>query len=187
MQILLGLVFILNLFIFPISYVFRKSIVKKPNLWKWLLLYWFSDDSETWGNSEQNYINNWYGVYEILKKENGDPDYLRYKNMNWFDKFLLSYKWAALRNPNWNFQMLFNPKEGDKHRIKIIKVKGIDQNPLRWRNKTIHGIQSVTFYIGNTKYFRYSFTNYNNVIGAYINFMAGASDNRFILKLRVFK
>lgn len=185
-QLLMAVAFILNLFIFPISYVFRKSIVKHPKLWKWLVLYWFSDNAETWGTKYENYLNNWYGIYELLKDKNGYPDYIAYEELNWFQKFMLSYRWAALRNPNWNLQILFKPKDGDKYRINVKQIEGIDKNPLRWRNKHVHGIQSVTYYVEGTKYFRYSSTRYNSFFKKYVNVMLGAGDKRFILKLRFF-
>ena len=172
----------------------RKSITKNPTLWKWLILYWFSDASETWGTREQNYINNWYGVYEIY-----DRDYEGFKKLNWFRKFLLSYQWAALRNPNWNFQMLFNPKTGEKYDVNPIICTG-NGGHWSWRNYTKRGKQFITWRVDGTKYFRFSFTKKAHrydplrLISSlwrrrwckHVNVQLGASTNRYILKLRYF-
>jgi len=183
LQLLMGVAYLINFIVFPLfSYPLRKLIVKHPTLFKWLILYWFSDDSETWGETDEiNYINNWYGVYEIYNN-----DHEKFNTLNWVQKFILSFKWSVLRNPNWNLQILFKPKDGDKYAIRKIAHEG-DASIFMWRNKTIFGKQYVTYKIGGTKYFRYSYTKRFDFLGKdYINVMLGASTNRFILKLRLF-
>jgi len=180
--------------------------MNKPNLWKWLILYWFSNDSETGSsNPEINFINNWYGVYQIYNR-----DYIKFKTLNWFQKFKLSYRWNGLRNPNWNLQTEFKPKEGEKTNIVELEFEG-DNNIFTWRNKTTFGKQFVIWEIDGTKYFRYSYTRnlkqyspnrlitrfiswignktnlYSYKENEYVNFMAGTGNSRFILKYRTFK
>ena len=182
LQLLMVVAYVINFVVFPLfSYPLRKQIVKNPTLWKWLILYWFSDDSEKWGTDEQNYINNWYGVYQIY-----DKDYEKFKTLNWFQKYILSLKWCVFRNPNWNLQILFKPKTGEKYAIQR-KIHIGEAGIFTWRNKKIFGKQFVIYKIGGTKYFRYSFTKEFGYLGKdYINVMLGASKNRFLLKLRIF-
>lgn len=180
-------------FIYPIAYIFRGSIDRNPTLWKWLLLYWFTD------KYENNFIDRWYGVYEIY-----NDDYDKFHTLNWFQKFILSYRWLALRNPHWNYQMLFTPKkpiedeDGYWENEKCIISEG-GYGCKTFRNKTKWGKQHFTWGV-KPKYFRYSFTKkakWYNVQRLVVllfklkwyknyNFMAGAGDNRYILKSRVF-
>ena len=191
LQLLMVIAFVVNFFVFPLlSFPLRKLIVKYPTLFKWLGLYWFSDDSETWGTDEQNYVNNWFGVYELLQKEDESGklvgDYEKFKTLNGIQKYILSIKWAVFRNPNWNLQVAFKPKDGDRYAIREIINIG-DYSIFQWRNKTIFGKQFVTYKIEGTKYFRYSYTKEFGYLGKdYINVMLGASNNRFIVKLRLF-
>ncbi len=178
----MAVAYLINLVVFPIFvYPLRKQIVKHPTLFKWLILYWFSDDSEDWLDDEnKNFINNWYGVYEIYNN-----DFEKFYTLNWFEKFLLAMKWNY-RNPTWSFQVLFKPKDGDKYEIRELKHEG-DASILQWRNKTTFGKQFVTYKIEGTRYFRYSYTKRFDFLGKdYINVMLGASTNRYILKLRIF-
>ena len=172
----MGVSYLVNLLVFPLlSYPFRRSISNHPRVWKWLILYWFSDASE------DNYIDDWYGVYEIYNNY-----YDKFHTLNWFQKYLLSLKWAVLRNPNWNLQILFKPKDGDRYRINKIAHEG-EAGIFQWRSKEIFGKQYVTWFTDGTKYFRYSYTKRFDFLGKdYINVQIGASNNRFILKLRIF-
>lgn len=178
LQLQLFILFFVGLVIYPVAYLFRHSIDKRPILWKWLLLYWFTN------SDEDNYIDNWYGVYEIY---NGD--YEKFTALNWWQKFLLSYEWGAFRNIVYSYMLLFKPLQGIKHSEKKLINEGVG-GYFGWRNKTKHGKQFVTWYVMNKKYFRYSFTRKMKLklLGyTHINFMAGAGEKRFILKLRFFK
>lgn len=188
LQLLLGIAYILNIFLNPIAYIFRKSITKRPELWKWLILYWFSDDSEQWSNdSEINFINCWYGVYEIY-----DADYDKFKSLNWWDKFKLAFEWGVIRNPTWNLQVSFKPKQGSAYNVIEKDLIG-DEDIWTWRDKNVWGKQFVLWETGGEKYFRYSYTrklkNWSpwKWFGFdYVNFMAGAQ-HRYIFKYRIFK
>lgn len=188
LQLLMGIAYLLNWVFHPFSYLFRKSITKNPGLWKWLILYWFSDSYEQWSeNPEINYINNWYGVYEIY-----DGDYEKFKTLNWWQKYKLAFQWGVLRNPNWNLQVAFQPKQGEKYNIKEKTLIG-DADIWTWRNREIWGKQFVTWKTDRTKYFRYSYTRdlkkwspFKLLGYKHVNFMAGA-EHRFVYKYRVFK
>lgn len=181
-ELFLFLVTLIGLFVYPLVYLFRKSIWNNQELWKWLILYWFAD------TKEPTFVESFYGVYELL-----DGDMERFKRMNAVEKFILSYRWAAIRNPHWNFTVVFKPNYGEYEDVKVYEHIG-DASPLTFRNKKIFGKQYVTYSIGGTRYFRYSFTRelkkraIMRLFGyEYINFMAGASNTRYLLKLRFFK
>jgi hypothetical protein len=179
-----ALALIIGIFIFPIQYLFRKSISNNPTLWKWLLLYWFSN------TDENSYIDNWYGVYEIL---NGDHD--KFNRMNAFQKFILSYEWVAFRNPSWSLKLLLGRKLiGEiKDEVCIINI-GDDVSCGTWRNQKIFGKQYYKFKINSIPSFRYSFTrklkkfSLFRIFGyKYINFMIGMTEGRYLTKYRAFK
>lgn len=177
----------IGLFIYPIAYLFRERIEAGGGG----LLYWF-------GNSDEDvYENRWYGLYEIFNN-----DFIAFYKLNSWQKFMLSYEWGALRNPTWNFKQYLGKKlVGNYTResfiaevlndIYVVKIsKGA--SPRVWRNKTIFGLQSIYFYIGDTKHFRYSFTrpikwwSPLRMFWKNINFMAGTNWDRLLLKVRVF-
>jgi len=188
-QIKIFLLVVLSAFISPfIVYPFRKKIwanrYNKKHSFRW----YFSDTSETnFGSDRKNYINSFWGLYELLKDENGDADYDAFNKLSKFGKFILWYRWQIFRNGMWNYIISNAPKQGVKYDIEEIINEG-EGGFWTWRNKTKHGKQFVKWDVLGTRYFRYSFTKKKKILGFdYINFMAGASNNRFILKLRIFK
>jgi len=60
-----------------------------------------------------------------------------------------------------------------------------DASCRTWRNKYKLGTQSVTWEVEGAKYFRYSFTK-KIFKDYYLNFMIGASTNRYLVKFRIF-
>lgn len=197
LQLLMFVAYILNWIFNPLAYIFRKSVYKHKTLWKWLILYWFSDDSEQWHpDPEINFINCWYGVYEIYNR-----DYAKFKTLNWFQKWVLAMKWGVIRNPNWNLQMQFKPKQGKKTKEVIKKNIPNTGDEMVWKDYYNFGLQHTTWETKGSKYFRYSFTRplkrfapvrlasrwlgwIGNLTGLFImneythiNIMAGASDD----------
>ena len=155
---------------------------------KW---YWFAADTEGtgWnGPDYEHYLNATYGLYELGKKRdrNGNwvPDYERFFQKNEIQKFILAYRWSVIRNGCWNYIQSQQPKQGPWENLVIKKNTGGHDAKL-WRNKFNHGTQSITWEVEGTKYFRYSFTKplYKSY---FLNFMLGASSNRFLIKLRTF-
>jgi uncharacterized protein YegP (UPF0339 family) len=196
-----------------LAYIFRRSIDKNPTLWKWLLLWWVSNsDEQGGGDPERAHIDNWYGVYEMIDDE-VDPygNIIRDKyqifeeDYGAIKRFFLSYAWGAFRNWTWNTKValgrLITPNytsaEINEH-LNVLKVEGIG-HPLIWRNKTIFGIQKITFRLRGTKHFRYSFTlpldrvwlrrvlRIFNKKRNYFNLMIGTDRKRFLFKSRWFE
>ena len=155
---------------------------------KW---YWFAADTEGtgWnGNDYEHYLNATFGLYELVKKRNDlgkwIPDYERFNRMNSFQKFILAYRWSVVRNGCWNYIQSVVPKQGPWENTNC-KISTGDASCRTWRNKYKLGTQSVTWEVEGTKYFRYSFTK-NIFKDYYLNFMIGASTNRYLIKLRLF-
>ena len=140
------------------------------------------------GPDYEHYLNATYGLYELGKKRdrNGNwvPDYERFFRKNEVQKFILAYRWSVIRNGCWNYIQSQQPKQGPWTNLVIKKNTGGHDAKL-WRNKFKHGTQSITWEVEGTKYFRYSFTKplYKSY---FLNFMLGASSNRFLIKLRIF-
>lgn len=183
-------------FVYPIIvYPFRKRIWEMRASARKVWYFWFADTYETAFHTEmKNYLNSFYGVYELLLKDNGFPDYSKYFKLNCFQKFILSYRWAVLRNGMWNYIIKTSPPKLTNQEINVITNTG-ENNPRKWRNKTTFGKQHITWCTDGKKYFRYSFTrklkkfSLFRLFGKkYINFMAGAggSNGRYLLKLRIF-
>lgn len=155
---------------------------------KW---YWFAADTEGtgWqGSDDEHYLNATFGLYELVKKRdaNGNwiPDYDRFWQMNDVQKFILAYRWSVIRNGCWNYIQSQEPKQGPWENV-IIKENTGGYSYKTWRNKTKHGKQSVTWEVDGVEYFRYSFTK-KLFKDFYLNFMIGASTNRYLIKLRIF-
>jgi len=150
--------------------------------------FWYADTYESgFGSDERNYLNSMYGLYELVRDENGEPDYEKFKTFSSLKKLILSYRWAVIRNGVWNYIIRSSPKIGEKTNVNIITSTG-GASPWTWRNKTHFGKQHVTWEVEEKKYFRYSFTK-ELFSGIYVNFMlgTGGSGNRQVIKLRFFK
>lgn len=174
------------IFVYPfIVYPKRRKIwlMRNQAIKPWY--FWYADTYETGFNTDRNnYINSTYGLYELMKNENGHPDYERFGKLNRLQKFILSFRWGVLRNGVWNYIIRQAPPYWDNKNYVVKAHKG-KSNPLTWRNKEILGKQWITWMVDGEKFFRYSFTK-KLFWKIYINFMAGTSDNRYLLKLRIF-
>jgi hypothetical protein len=107
-----------------------------------------------------------------------------YEDMHWLDRFLLSYKWVAFRNPTWQLKLaLAEITNGDIIEVKIHKVVG-EQGGMVWRDKSVIGLQFATFYIRGRKHFRYSWTK--RILGKWVNVMLGTKKGRYVSKFRIF-
>tara|TARA_R110000772_G_C13310332_1_gene440624 strand:- start:29260 stop:30135 length:876 start_codon:yes stop_codon:yes gene_type:complete len=184
----------ISLVFYPLAYVFRGSIYRHPKTWKWLLLYWLVS------SNEDTFLNNWYGLYEIWEGTLQD-----FHDLNWWQKFGLSYKWG-IRNWAWNTKqaigrLLFKSYsifQLEQH-MDVIKHEPEVGDAWEWRNKTTFGIQKITFRIWGTKHFRYSFTlpldrvwlgrilRIFNKRRNYFNLMIGTDKKRFLFKSRWFE
>jgi len=206
---------IITFFIFPfVTYPRRREIwgMKNEPLKKWY--WWYSDTSETgFGNDETdnyNYLNSTYGIYELVKKRNSlghwVPDYEKFETFGKLRKWFLSFHWLVFRNGAWNYISTTKPKTTNITNLRCVKLVG-DADCDVVRNKMIHGVQSLKWEAEGKPQFLYSFTKkakwYNiQRLGAlifsfknykYYTFVWGSSiwnekisDNRFIVKTRVF-
>jgi hypothetical protein len=189
---ILGMILFSALFVYPF-FVYpnrRKNWETRFGSFrsKW---YWpYADtEGEGWnGNDNEHYLNATFGLYELMKMRDEDgnwiPDYVRFWNLNNVQKFILGYRWGVVRNGCWNYIQSQEPKQGPWENV-IVKENTGGHSYKTWRNKTKHGKQSVTWEVEGVKYFRYSFTK--KMFGkCYLNFMIGASTDRYLIKLRMF-
>ena len=137
----------------PLAYLFKKSITANPKkYWNHFGLYWFTDVSETWGTPEQNYLNNWYGVYELH-----DYDYEGFKKKSALEKAWWNYVWMAWRNPHWNAKRALAPIEGLIHSISFkINTVTPERETIDWVLYPERGVMFGYFWIEDQKFFRYS-------------------------------
>ena len=187
-----GLIILSAIFVYPF-FVYPNRVRSWSNRFgsfrtKW---YWFAADTEGtgWqGSDYEHYLNATFGLYELIKKRNDlgkwVPDYERFEKMNSVQKFILAYRWSVIRNGCWNYIQSQQPRQGVWENENC-KINTGGYSCKTWRNKTKHGTQSITWEVDDIKYFRYSFTKklYKDY---YINFMMGASNNRYLIKLRIF-
>ena len=163
-----GILYVLGVVLFPIYMLFRNK--KVPFLW------WFLNDSEG------NYISNTYGDYGYRMKRS-----FYYENATWFSKLYEAFIWNAIRNSHWNFRLyILSPKQGRPHKVEILhnNTQPVTSG-MTFCNETIKGKQYAKYYVGDTKYFRYSFNL--PFLGNRINLHSGWASTRWILKLRIFK
>jgi hypothetical protein len=163
-------------FIVPIAYFLRRSITNDPEkYWNHLGLYWFTDDSEDWGSTEEIiYLNNWYGVYEIY-----NYDYEGFKKLSAWKKFWMNYRWIGLRNPHWNLKRKMSPITGDKHRVYFKKntitparIAQINEEPsIDWLTESERGVMFGYFDIEGQKFFRYSHIMDFSLFGVKLSWM----------------
>lgn len=167
---------ILGIVLFPLVYLLRFQIDAKPALFKRLGLWYLTNQDEP------NHLENWYGFYELLPDE-GCP-LCEYNRMSALKRFIMSFKWVAIRNPTWQLKLVIGDHlKGDISKITIHKVIG-EEDAYTFRNKWITGYQYCTFYLGKYKCFRYSWTR--KIMGKWVNVMLGATHGRYVSKFRVF-
>lgn len=167
---------LLGIIIFPLIYFLRYQIDKYPTLFKWLVLWYFTNQDEP------NHLENWYGFYE-LKPEVKDIQ-AEYDRMSIWHRFIMSYEWVAFRNPTWQLKLaLAESTNGDIVEVTVHKVIG-EEGGMTWRDKSVTGLQYATFYIKGRKHFRYSWTKRIN--GKWVNLMLGTKTGRYVSKFRIF-
>lgn len=197
-----------GLFLFPLqlvfflpAYILKHQIEKHPTLFKWLILYWFTNMDES------IYVNRWWGVYELVEDDvDGQGNvikdkYLKFQDYNSITKFFMAFNWMCFRNFAWMARVTLSAKFAkgilDPKSVKEIKPTIGSASPTTWRNKTIFGYQFITYKLINRKtlFFRYSFTRELKKLSPfrlfgfnYINVMAGYEQTgRIIIKLRCWK
>jgi hypothetical protein len=88
-----------------------------------------------------------------------DKNAIVLSDMNCFQKFIVSYRWAAIRNPHYNLKLTLAPKKGEKENVKIYEIQGT-ASPYILRDWFIWGKQSISYTVKGYRYFRYSYTRY---------------------------
>lgn len=167
---------LLGIILFPLVYALRHQITDNPTLFKWLGLWWLTNQDEP------NFLENWYGFYEL------HPDVSdilwAYNRMSKWQRFKQSFEWVALRNPTWQLKLaLARSTRGDIVEVKVHKVVGEDGGMV-WRDKSVVGFQFATFYIYGRKHFRYSWTK--RIGNKWVNVMLGTKQGRYVSKFRIF-
>ena len=159
--ILQGLVGILGFFLFPIAYFLRhKAGIEGKRNPLWFLLN-YTEDSD-WGLSH-------------------------YKNKPPSKTFWNALKWYV-RNPAWNFKMLFRPKwrAGEVDHFEHVKFT-LQRNELvndwTWANKDlrIFGTNHLYYKIEGTTYGRYSYASRSGMLR---EIQMGAAGNRYKLRIK---
>lgn len=166
---------LLGIILFPLVYLLRYQIDAR----KWYVMpLWYLSNQD-----EPNHLENWYGFYELMP-EAYDIQFV-YNQMSKWQRFIMSYKWVAFRNPSWQLKLAIgNSINCEPARINV-KVNVGDADGMTWRNKWIIGKQYATFYLCGKKCFRYSFTyKFGN---RWVNVMLGAKPGRYVSKFRIFK
>lgn len=183
---------------FPIKERLQTYTDKDKKIWLW----YFVNSSETgspYWTEEENYLNNFYGVYELLTTDDDRPDWERFYELNLIQRYFLYLSWNVFRNFAYNGRLALGyyllgggvPSGYLKpHNYTLIKVEG-EASPVTWRNQRIFGLQYIVFQWAGKKHFRYSFTKpffLAKIFGrTKLNFMAGTGRNRFVLKIRLVK
>ena len=169
--ILFALAFVVGLFVFPIAYTFRKWVRKRKFMPLWI---WLNSDEPT-------EIENDYGDDGFRKRKG-----IVIEGKSWFQLLMISYRWAALRNPHYNLKLMLVPKKGTKTDI-VVKVHQTSADPLIICDRFLLGKQYVTYRIDGTKYFRYSFARPVRWFGKtkLWNVQLGAADHRWLYKNKI--
>jgi hypothetical protein len=132
-----GIMSLLSIILFPISYFFRY---KTP----WDIFFFLLSNDVDDGD---------IGAEWWLEKNNLKPG------------FWTSWKWT-IRNSAWWFKnVVFVPKwDAEKYKIVLIVANTID-HPMRWVSQSMRGINHCYYRVEGRLYFRFSFTN--NLINMY--------------------
>ena len=186
-MIIFSAIFVYPLFVYPNRLnSWRNRFGSFRNKWYWD---YADTEGEGWnGGDREHYLNATYGLYGLCKKRdaygNWIPDYRRFNDMNSIQQFILAYRWGVIRNGCWNYIQSVQPQQGVWENENC-KVNTGGYSCKLWRNKTKHGKQLITWEVNGVKYFRYSFTK--KLFGdRYVNFMVGASTDRYLIKFRMF-
>ncbi len=153
---------IIAYFIYPISYIFRnfwrKNILNPYCYFFWLFL----NDEYDYG--DEYFYNKWY------------------KGNSWWQMFVLSYRWAAMRNAlqNYYWEIGIDQDDIDIEYLKWNVTCHRDCSPFMWRtiktkdiddnyqdkhgnyidySQAILGKQNLILLVNNKKYFRNSYAN----------------------------
>jgi hypothetical protein len=131
---------LLGLFMYPLAYVFNY------------LIGWNIFIFHPWQNfDEDSTLSNWHGDANWRNAQG-------FERAGALKKFWIAYKWAALRNPSWNFKNWIGKGViGEKTNVEI-KINEGQGSGLTWMNKSLFGKKFATFEVNGKEHFRYSYT-----------------------------
>lgn len=190
--------------IYPISYLFRKTIRKwynSGNKLKQILSIplWIFLDDEVVKLAGDDYGEQWWKEVNNIKVW----------ELNYWQRFVVAYRWGVIRNPAWNQYSLIKPKQGVKQLLsqkgELIKdgesLSLLNFAVLKYVNRfgqytdnqgeylslkySIVGKSKVWYEIGKTLYWRYSLAKqYGNY---WIELQLGTNDNRYTVRFKIKK
>lgn len=190
--------------IYPISYLFRKTLRKwynSGNKLKQILSIplWIFLDDEVVKLAGDDYGEQWWKEVNNIKVW----------ELNYWQRFVVAYRWGVIRNPAWNQYSLIKPKQGVKQLLsqkgELIKdgesLSLLNFAVLKYVNRfgqytdnqgeylslkySIVGKSKVWYEIGKTLYWRYSLAKqYGNY---WIELQLGTNDNRYTVRFKIKK
>jgi len=174
-----GILYILGVVLFPLYFPLKKLILK----YEIFFLIWFLN------TDEKDYISNIYGDANYRKRRGFD-----YDNSTIFRKIWEGFIWLAIRNSHYWFRLnVLFPNIGNVYNAEIIINETTPEtNGLVFCNYDILGVQYAKYWVGDKRYFRYSFTRPTPKILKFIGFNdminlhSGWAETRWIFKLRFF-
>lgn len=174
-----GALYFLGVVLFPIYFPLKRIILK----YETPFLMWFLN------TDEKDYISNIYGDENYRNLRNFD-----YDNASIFRKVWEGFIWLAIRNSHYWFRLnVLPPNIGVPYNIEVIKNDTTPlTNGMTFCNYEILGVQYAKYWVGDKKYFRYSFTIPTPKIMQWLGFNnmwnvhSGWAETRWIFKNRFF-
>ena len=174
-QLLIGLMTIISIFIYWFVYIFRKEIRKKRDVIACLFWLFLNDNKNEPHNDEGA---DWWFIEKGMKPITEQD--------NFFKRLFYAYKWSVFRNGVWNLVTQFTQEDGEVITLKEIENKPNKYSVYTWRNYKYIGKQYVKYKINDVKYFRYSFSNEIWFFGKRLwNVMLGYDKYRLVMKFRM--
>ena len=187
---------------YPLAYFLRKQLrhcyYSRNTFKKTLVLpLWIFLDDEVFYGSGDDYGEQWWKNVNNIK----------IWELNTWQRFVVAYKWGAIRNPAWNQYQIFKPKTGVKYIVSeegelsrngqsitllnFAVLKYVDKHGqytdnqgeyLSLRYSTM-GESKVWYLVENTLYWRYSLAK---KIGKFwIELHLGTNDRRYTVRFKI--
>jgi hypothetical protein len=196
---------LLQIILIPLAYFFyvpayllrkplRKGYYGNTILLKLLSIpLWIFLDDEALELSGDEYGEIWW------KKANN----IDISKLNEFQKFIVAYKWAVIRNPAWNQYELLKPKQGSPKFVDMYGYTSGEWNDfcvLKWeidgqysdnmgqcvsRRYSIFGNLVLWYKVEDKLYWRYSYAN--KFLGRWFELHLGTNDKRYTVRFKIKK
>lgn len=197
-MLIYGLLYPLAYLIYPISYRLRHCLRRvryQKRVWWYIVPLWvFLDDEEDYGEGEPA----WF------ESKKGDL------STGW-GRFRMAYLWSVTRNHAWNFHSLSGLHKGQEK--ELVSTKGeitrrdkVVEDPyvfatfryeddngnwtghkgkwLSYRHSDF-GKRFTWYKIGKRLFWRYSFANYVEWMGRWVELHLGSTDNRYTIRFKI--